>query len=197
MKHQFDTTIKNETSVHAHHPKEMAHLYSAYDGGTIELEFGQLLESLIVSWKPKNILETGTWLGHGARFLANACRKNGFGNVTTIEMREDLVINARKELADFPEVKIIHSESMAWLHAYQGPPFDFAVLDSDLMVRIEELRFLRSRKLLNGLAFVHDSSRWRAAGGQADAPQYPAALDSLGIPYIECPFSRGFRIFQL
>jgi predicted O-methyltransferase YrrM len=186
-----------ESQVHPHHAAERADLYHAFDSGSIEVEFGNLLTALTVAWKPDLILETGTFHGIGARFLADGVRINGFGHVISLEMMGEIAVAARRNLAGYDSVTVVETESTAWLKTYAGPPFQFAVIDSDLRTRIEELRILRDRGLLKGLAFVHDTSRLRCSSGFSDWPEYPEALDALGLSGVECPFSRGWRLFQM
>jgi predicted O-methyltransferase YrrM/ADP-heptose:LPS heptosyltransferase len=186
-----------EPTVHPHHPDERAELYRAYDGGSIEVEHGEFLQGLVRAFKPERILETGTFNGIAARLLAQACRRNGFGRVVSLERDKQHAHDAAFALRDCPEVEVVETDALAWLRAYDGPPFGLVVLDTDVSVRAEELRLLRERGLAIGPVFCHDTSRLRAAGGQADCPEYPTMLDALGLPGLECPYSRGWRLFDL
>jgi predicted O-methyltransferase YrrM len=188
--------MKQESAIHPHHPAERAELFSAHDNGSIEVEYGDLLTALVRAWKPEQILETGTYRGIGARYLAEGCVANGFGRVVTLECIPRQAEEARTALAELP-VEVVCADSVAWLREYDGPPFQFAFLDSALGARVSELRLLRDRRLLDGIAFVHDTSRLRAAGGMPDRPNFTAQLDELGLGGIECPWSRGWRIFQM
>ena len=186
----------SETAVHPHHPAERADLFTAHDGGSIEVENGLLLTALVRAWKCERILETGTHLGISTRYLAEGCVANGFGRVVTLEHLPYFAEKARRDLADLP-VDVVCADSVQWLQCYSGPKFDFAFLDSQLPSRVLELRILQERRLLDGIAFVHDTSRLRAAGGQRDDPTFPTALDALNLSGIECPWSRGWRMFLL
>ncbi len=187
-----------EYVLHPHHPDERADLFAAEDGGGVEDEFRALLVGLIRSFKPKLILETGTYLGSLTRTLADACRLNGFGTVITVEADRERVAVARKHLSRGSDVQLVHARSDEWLSIYDGPPFNLVVLDSDLRARVKEFTLICDRHLAPGApVFVHDTSRLRAAGGMADWPDYPSALDALGLPSLECPLSRGWRLFQM
>jgi hypothetical protein len=185
-----------ESDVHPHHPAERANLFSAHDASSIEVENGLLLTALVRVWKPDLILETGTSLGVSAQYLAEGCVANGFGRVVSLEYLPNIAEGARRKLAHLP-VDVICANSVAWLRAYEGPPFGMAFLDSELPTRVTELMLLQQRRLLYGIAFVHDTSRLRYEGGMKDDPMFPAALDALGLGGIECPWSRGWRMFQL
>jgi predicted O-methyltransferase YrrM len=197
----LDCSLPRESALHPHHPAERAERYSALDGGSVEEEVAELLAALVRTYKPELVLETGTYLGVAARVLATACRRNGLGRVVTLEADSDRAAAARHALADLSNVTVVCADSLSWLRAYQGPAFGLVVLDTDLAVRVEELRLLRQRGLALGPVFVHDTSRLRAAGGMADCPGYPAALAAaaveLGLPGVECPYSRGWRLFDL
>lgn len=186
-----------ESAVHPHHPDERAELFQAHDGGSIEVEFGELIASLVRAYKPAHVLETGTFLGVAAKSLSLACSRNGFGDVTTLEADGNRARLAAKSLAAYKNVRVVNADSLAWLRAYTGPQFGLIVLDSELATRVKELEIIRDRKLATGPVFVHDTSRLRAAGGMADCPEFGAKLDALGIPCVECHLSRGWRLFDL
>ena len=154
-----------------------------------------MLTSLIRTFKPALVLETGTFNGDALELLALACRRNGFGRVISIEHAANLADVARKRFAGWPEVEVVHGDSVAYLRSYKGEPFGFAFLDSDLQARVEELRILRDRKLCAGPVLVHDTSRLRAAT-YPDWAGFPDALDSLGLSDIECGGARGWRLFS-
>jgi len=189
--------VEREDLLHPHHPGERAHLYRSHDLGSVEVEVGELLRALVHAWKPRLILETGTYKGVSARYLAEGCELNGFGKILSIERDAEKAAAARVALERHPSVEVVTADSVHFLERYDGDPFDFALLDSDLHARVVELRLLRDRNLLQGIAFIHDTSRLRAAGGMNDHPAFAAELDALGLPGIECPFSRGWRIVQV
>jgi hypothetical protein len=50
--------------------------------------------------------------------------------------------------------------------------------------------------MARGPVFVHDTSRLRAEGGERDYPPFPQELDALNMPYVENPYSRGWRLYD-
>jgi len=192
--------MARESDLHRHSPSERADLFEASSASATEYETQELLTALVRSFKPERILETGSSSGHGTIALARGCLVNGFGRVTTIDLspqsvKEALERTRRKGLDSFVETVCAHS--VEWLRIYDGPGFGFAFLDSDLASRVLELRILKDRRLALGPVLVHDTSRLRAAGGVEDRPDFPRELDALGLPCVENPLSRGWRLFDL
>jgi len=193
-------TMISENIAHPHCPEERAHLFSAVDGASTEEETQEVLYSLVRSFKPEWVLETGTHFGYGTIMLAKGCRANGMGKVISLEKDEKYVKSAGENIrkAGVSEyVDIVKEKSVEWMKKYDGPSFGFVFLDSDLESRIEELKILKSRKLAMGPVLVHDTSRLRSNGGHRDHPDFPDKLDELGFPSVENPFARGWRLFDL
>jgi predicted O-methyltransferase YrrM len=190
-----------ESDTHAHHPDERAELYTVPEGlGETEIETTELLYGLVRSFKPKLILETGTYKGLATVAMAKGCKENGFGKVVTVENWEAVIPGAKEAfqaagVADF--IELVQADSISYLHKYEGEPFDFAYLDTRLSDRVVELRMILKRGLVKGPALVHDTSRLRSLSGVDDNPEFPAQLDELILPCVENPFSRGWRLFDL
>src|SRR6202048_1172469 len=70
-------------------------LWRMLDSQTTEVEVLDFLKTLVTTVKPKLVVETGTFLGHGTVKLAEGLKENGFGKVITIEF--DPAIRARAE----------------------------------------------------------------------------------------------------
>lgn len=194
---QSREVVHPESEIQKHCAAARGHLYSGWDSYTVERETAELLTALVRSFKPELILETGSYHGRSTRFLADACRRNGVGRVVTLEANADCAAEASRYLRDFPEVQVVQSDSLAWLREYSGPPFGLVFLDSDRYTRVEELRLLRERGLALGPVLVHDTSRHRGEAGYEDDLEFPARLDALGLPSLENPFARGWRLFDL
>ena len=190
-------SVLSEKAVHRHHPQERADLYSSVDGGSVEIETGEMLAALVRTFKPELVLETGTFLGVAARIISEAMTRNGFGRLITLEMNANQANIARASLADLANVEVVTANALAWLNDYQGPPFGLVFLDSDASVRPIELALLHENGLAIGPVMVHDTSRLRAAGGMNDCPGYPVSLDALGLGGVECHGARGWRLFDL
>ena len=55
------------------------------NGEATEPEICRLLAALVGVRKPRVIVEAGTYRGHSALLMADACRRSGFGHVTTFD----------------------------------------------------------------------------------------------------------------
>ena len=193
----------SELHNHPHHSAERAYLFTSRDGGSLEDDVADFLYGLIRAFKPMHILETGTYLGTATEVMAKACLLNGVGTIETLESSSTHAARATQLFGESPAlskiVKVIHQSSLTFLPQClrdNSLPYDFAFLDSDLKCRVEELKLLSENRLLQGVALVHDTSRLRHYTYD-DYPDYPNALDSLNLPYIECPWSRGWRLYQI
>ena len=186
-----------ELEVQRHCPAERGHLFSGWDSYSVEVETGELLAGLIRSFKPEYVLETGTYHGRSTEILADAIRRNGIGQIISLECCHDCFSQASRQLRDRPEVHLVCVDSLAWLREYNGPKFGFVFLDSDRHTRVEELKLIRDRSLALGPVLVHDTSRRRGEAGYTDDLDFPTALDAVGLPSLENPFARGWRLFNL
>lgn len=197
-----------ESEVHPHVPEERAELFTAYDGGSTEVEYLELLSALVRCTKPRRILETGSFLGHGTLALARAARENGFGEVVSIEP-DAKAVAAVRDLLDQQEldhVQVVLSQSLPYLDA-EDEPFDFAFLDSCLPTRALELDRLLHRNLLTpgSIVAIHDTSRRRRdAHGKSD-PETAVFWAELGRVLahhgveerLELPLSRGLLLLRI
>lgn len=197
-----------ESEVHPHAPEERAELFSAYDGGSTELEYLELLSALVRCTKPRRILETGTYLGHGTLALARAARDNGLGKVVSIE-RDAAVVSAVRDLLDrqgLDRVQLVLYQSLGYLDA-ADEPFDFAFLDSCLSLRAKELDHLLDRRLLTpgAVVAIHDTSRRRCDAHGTPDPETAVLWTELErviarhalVERLELPLSRGLLLLRI
>lgn len=188
--------MKKESDVHPHVREERAELFQAENAIVCEQEVGALLYALVRCLKPEKILETGT--GFSTMMILQALQDNGVGGLVSIDKRRDLIHQAAQGLAGLGRTwaQFVQEDSIAWIQNYQGPPFDFAFLDSDVMIRAQELQTLIQRKLIRGHVLIHDTSRHRSKTVQ-DNPHLPEMLDALNLRSVESNLSRGWRLFQV
>ena len=59
---------------------------TAWDGTAAEYEMSDLLWGFVRMVKPKIVVETGTYMGHSARRMAQAIQQNGFGWLWTCDV---------------------------------------------------------------------------------------------------------------
>lgn len=195
--------MPRESEVHAHDPRERAGEFQAANARDAEREVHELLRALVRVLKPRRVIETGTAEGSTAATILAALEENGAGHLDTIEVDCELHARAVVRLQDSPRVSLWPCRSSDFLRtrAGQGIVYDFAFLDSDLGARVDELVTLVGQGLLRGHALIHDTSRYRAEGGVADRPGFPAELDEacarLGLRWVESNLSRGWRLVQV
>lgn len=195
-----------ESSIHPHSPAERAHLFRSFDGGSTELEVLNFLNALVILLKPENVLETGCGQGFGTIALAAGLADNGLGTLQSVEFDPATVHRALAHLEQYDPkllsiVKIHPGQSMDFLRAWEGPPFDFAFFDSDLQVRHLEFELLRSKGKLteHATCLFHDTSRHRGEYFHDYNPAMIAALDKAAAPHqrFESNYSRGIRMIRL
>jgi predicted O-methyltransferase YrrM len=133
-------------------------LWHMLDSQSTEVEVLDLLKTLVIALKPRLIVETGTFLGHGTTKLAEGARGNGFGKVITIEF--DPAIRERA-LARFESMGLsswIESRLESSLDTVIEGTIDFLFSDSHLANREAEIRRLLPQLDPRGLLVIHDAS---------------------------------------
>ena len=199
--------IRSETFLHPHCEEEKANLFFGFDAGGTEIETLYLLWAYIRLFKPKYVLETGTFTANGTTALAAAFKEYGFGKLITLEMSEDNVKQAlkklkRRNLSDYVDVVLCSSLDYAKQVDTKKIKFDIAFFDSDTSIRATEFQMLYDRGALTDLVSFHDTSRLRTKSfNDEHSSLYISRLDEIEKKYckggIEFSLSRGFRMMQL
>lgn len=214
--HDFKKTLRfsAETANHPHSPSESADLFSSTSFESTEVEYLDLIHSLVLAKKPGLILETGSHHGMSAIAIAFALKQNSHnskqsGRLVSLEensSRADIARSTLDQLGLSPFVATITAESMSYLtNEYSGPPFEVVYFDSSRAIRGREFEVLRSRSLLAPAALLlfHDTSVHRAQslpGQRVTQEQYLAALDHVAqscAGRIVFSLSRGFTVMQI
>ena len=97
--------------------------WEVHDGTASEIEMTDFLYGLVRMLKPKLIVETGTYRGHTAMFMAEACLENSFGKVVSCDIENHNVFNPLPDLCDLrisssldlPELRtadLVYSDSL-------------------------------------------------------------------------------------
>jgi len=160
-----NSCIRKEIEVHSHHVDEKSDLFHSFDGGSTEIEYLNLLSSLIGVLKPNAVLETGCYFGYGTSFMAAALKQNGFGKIISLDsdLRAiDIAKNKSIENNVSEYIDFIHCDSISYLEKTDNV-FDFSLFDSFLPIRAEECKICIERKLMKSGSVVsfHDSSKLR------------------------------------
>lgn len=164
--------------------------WSCYDGDATEVEVLALLESLIVALKPKVIIETGCYDGHGTARLVAGVVQNGFGQVYTTDTGHDKSLATTARLAEFSHIVTVTTGTGIDLIRQIPGPVDFAFLDSGPdEIRCHELRALFPKLAATGVVVIHDSGLQHGM-----RPHIISALYELGMQFIMFDTPRGITL---
>jgi predicted O-methyltransferase YrrM len=173
-----------------------ANRYTAPGPQSAETELADFLWGLVRLTHPDNVLETGTYLGHTTRRLAEAVRANGHGLVTSVELDADRVEAVRVDLMRAGvnhHVRLLHGSYDTVDLKPPGGQYGVAYFDSH-WERDLEYHAARAHLAKGALLVFHDCGE-QHQGGQVRARV--ASLEAQGFikgVYIPCP--RGVVVAQ-
>lgn len=130
--------------------------YSANDDGGVEYETGEFLYGLVRLLKPENILETGTYTGISALYMAQAMKDNGKGSMITLEIEKGHKDRAEKlwnNCGISQYVVCLLGES---LRLEPHSIYDLLFLDSEPQLRFQELVKFYPALREGGYILIHD-----------------------------------------
>ena len=128
------------------------------DSQTTEVEVLNFLKTLVTTLKPKLVVETGTFLGHGTVKLAQGLKENGFGKVITIECDPSIRARAEERFKACGLAPWIESRLESSLETNIAGMIDLLYSDSHLANREAEIRRLLPQLDPRGLLVIHDAS---------------------------------------
>ncbi|MGH9776436.1 MAG: class I SAM-dependent methyltransferase [Candidatus Acidiferrales bacterium] len=128
------------------------------DPQSSELEVLDFLKSLVITLKPRLILETGTFLGHGALKMAEGLQANGFGRIITVEFDPEIFAKAQERIAASGLARWIESRSESSLESRVDGVIDLLFSDSHMDIREQEIRRFLPQLNPHGLILIHDAS---------------------------------------
>jgi len=133
-------------------------LWKMLDSQTTEVEVLEFLKTLVTTLKPRLIVETGTFLGHGTVKLAEGVKENGFGKVITIEFDPAIRARAEERFKASGLAPWIESRLESSLETNIEGTIDLLYSDSHLANREAEIRRLLPSLDPRGLLVIHDAS---------------------------------------
>jgi predicted O-methyltransferase YrrM len=133
-------------------------LWRMLDSQTTEVEVLDFLKTLVTTVKPKLVVETGTFLGHGTIKLAEGLKENGFGKVITIESDGAIRARAAERFAACGLTAWIESRLESSLETKIEGTIDLLYSDSHMANREAEIRRLLPQLDPRGLLVIHDAS---------------------------------------
>jgi predicted O-methyltransferase YrrM len=129
-----------------------------YDSMSAEVEVLDFLKALVVTVKPKVVVETGTFMGISTLRIADGLRENGFGRVITCEYDAQVFESARKRFAASDLDRWIEARNESSLEMRIDGGIDLLFSDSDVPIREQEVRRFLPHINPNGLILMHDAS---------------------------------------
>lgn len=179
-----------KTEDHWTHPSEWQrnpHYWHAPDPYTTEHEVTLLVAAFIRAIQPEFVVETGTFVGHTTRAIAEALKANGHGRVAAIEIDPNRLADARETCAGLDDyIEFVGGSSLA----YDPPePIGFAWLDSATDLRHLELDRFRPHLAPGAVVGVHDT------GPQHQTASYLAGYMDRAIT-LRCPRGVTFLSFD-
>jgi predicted O-methyltransferase YrrM len=133
-------------------------LWSCFDGMSAELEVLDFMYQLVRTIKPRLVVETGSFRGLAACYIAKGLRENGRGKLVTCEIDPKLH-SATKELlgkAKLTEWCDCRLESSLEMANLPGEPIDLLFSDSLPEIRIQEIYRFWDKLDTRSLVVVHD-----------------------------------------
>lgn len=146
--------------------------YRAFDEMAVELETCEILYSMIRTYKPTTVVESGTGCGYATLAIAQALEDNGHGTLFTFERKGGYQIIAMSRLEGYGRVNW-RGEGIRgdWEPEQMACNPEFVFLDSGPEDRPRELQFwMRERGVV--LA-VHDAARYPSSFVREQGTWFP------------------------
>ena len=133
-------------------------LWHMYDSMTAEAEVLEFIQSLVMTIKPRLVVETGSFLGASTLWIAKGLKSNGFGKVISCEF-DPVVFSKAKERIDLSGLAgWIDLRNESSLEMMIDGTIDIFFSDSDAPIRATEIRRFLPQISPNGVILIHDSS---------------------------------------
>ena len=133
-------------------------LWKMYDSMSAEAEVLDFLRQLVITLKPKLVVETGTFMGVSTLAIAQGLQQNGFGRVITVEFDPAVFAKARERFDKSGLSTWIDARNQSSLDLEVDDTIDLLFSDSDINIREREVRRLLPRLSRDGLLLIHDAS---------------------------------------
>jgi predicted O-methyltransferase YrrM len=143
-------------------------LWRMVDSQSTELEVIDFLKALVIAMKPKQIVETGTFLAYSTLKMAEALKENGFGKIITIEYDSDIFAKAKERIDASGLASWIDNRNASSLETQVDGTIDLLFSDSHRTIRGKEIRRWLPQIEARGLILIHDTS-----------PHYPVVRETV------------------
>lgn len=186
--------------VHPELPRAGEYHQGDWGKGAATVEEALCLYGLVVALKPAFCLETGTETGFTAAHIALALEQNKHGKLITLETDPASAAEARANLQKWgleKRVTVSEQSSLEYLAGLNTLPglrqYDFALLDTHIELRAEELALLTPHLSEHAVVVVHDTSPLHPCRGETELL---AQLRASGFQVIHLPTPRGLTVMQ-
>jgi predicted O-methyltransferase YrrM len=130
--------------------------WQCFEGMSAEIEVLEFLAQLVITIKPKLIVETGAFCGISACYMGKALKQIGQGRIITCEYDAKLHGIAtgnieRSKLGDVVECRLTSSLEMK----VEGP-IDFLFSDSEPTIRMQEIQHFKPHLSKHAVIAIHD-----------------------------------------
>jgi predicted O-methyltransferase YrrM len=139
-----------------------------FDDGSAEVEVLEFLYSLVRIVKPNNVLETGSYWGLTASYMALGLRDNHQGMLNTIEFAKENLDKAKLLWNKLSLDDFIIPYEISSMDFVTDKKYELVLLDTEPQLRFQELEKFWDNIVPGGIIVIHDLS-WDLGSG---APQF-------------------------
>lgn len=128
--------------------------WTSQDSDSTENEVLELVAGFVRGLQPDYVIETGTAFGYGAKAIGEALRKNGHGELVTMEIDAGRVAHARSITTGLP-VTVLHQASLDYTPTTE---IGFAWFDSLFGLRVPEFMAFYPSMTNRTIVGFHDTA---------------------------------------
>jgi predicted O-methyltransferase YrrM len=129
-----------------------------YDSMTAEAEVLEFIQTLVMTIKPRLVVETGSFLGVSTVWIATGLKANGFGKVISCEFDPEVFAKAKEKIADSGLAEWIELRNESSLEMSVDGTIDLFFSDSDTPIRATEVKRFLPQISSTGVILIHDAS---------------------------------------
>jgi len=129
-----------------------------YDSMTAEAEVLEFIQTLVMTIKPRLVVETGSFLGVSTVWIAKGLKANGFGKVISCEFDPLVFAKAKEKMADSGLADWIELRNESSLEMSVEGTIDLFFSDSDTPIRAAEVKRFLPQISPTGVILIHDAS---------------------------------------